>query len=115
MAVSSRFSHKSDIALIDRPHLGVGSKWSGIGENQAIQTRFLNANQCPTRIKSGAGFRSKTLCLSILTRFLNANRHPPRIKSGAGFRLKTLVSLFDAFSSREPASTSLENALLGTA
>jgi hypothetical protein len=25
-----------------------------------------------------------------LTRFLDANRSPPRIKSGAGFRLKTL-------------------------
>jgi len=25
-----------------------------------------------------------------LTRFLDANRHPPRIKSGAGFRWKTL-------------------------
>jgi hypothetical protein len=25
-----------------------------------------------------------------LTRFLDANRDPPRIKSGAGFRLKTL-------------------------
>jgi hypothetical protein len=25
-----------------------------------------------------------------LTRFLDANRFPPRIKSGAGFRLKTL-------------------------
>ena len=27
------------------------------------------------------------------TRFLDANRNPPRIKSGAGFRLKTLSSL----------------------
>jgi hypothetical protein len=25
-----------------------------------------------------------------VTRFLDANRFPPRIKSGAGFRLKTL-------------------------
>jgi hypothetical protein len=28
-----------------------------------------------------------------LTRFLDANRSPPRIKSGAGFRLKTLYRL----------------------
>ena len=26
----------------------------------------------------------------VLTRFLRANRYPPRIKSGAGFRWKTL-------------------------
>ena len=28
--------------------------------------------------------------VSVLTRFLRANRYPPRIKSGAGFRSKTL-------------------------
>src|ERR1019366_1730790 len=28
---------------------------------------------------------------SFLTRFLHANRYPPRIKSGAGFRSKTLL------------------------
>jgi hypothetical protein len=32
-----------------------------------------------------------------LTRFLHANRFPPRIKSGAGFRLKTLYSTLPIF------------------
>jgi hypothetical protein len=45
---------------------------------------------------------ARSLCL---TRFLYANRLP--------LRLKTL-SLFDAFSLREPASTSLENAMIDT-
>jgi hypothetical protein len=32
----------------------------------------------------------KRLWIFVLTRFLDANRSPPRIKSGAGFRWKTL-------------------------
>ena len=34
--------------------------------------------------------RGPTARSSFFTRFLHANRYPPRIKSGAGFRLKTL-------------------------
>src|ERR1700716_1986614 len=32
----------------------------------------------------------RRLYFLVLTRFLHANRYPPRIKSGAGFRSKTL-------------------------
>ena len=39
--------------------------------------------------KAGS-FHHRDLRESYLTRFLQANRYPPRIKSGAGFRSKTL-------------------------
>jgi len=39
---------------------------------------------------AGKGAGTDQALISYLTRFLYANRDPPRIKSGAGFRLKTL-------------------------
>src|SRR5258707_7710023 len=40
--------------------LGLGLAIHFLG-SALILTRFLHANRCPPRIKSGAGFRSKTL------------------------------------------------------
>jgi Major Facilitator Superfamily len=39
---------------------------------------------------AGKGAGTDQALISCLTRFLYVNRDPPRIKSGAGFRLKTL-------------------------
>ena len=42
------------------------------------------------RASSGLIESEPKLWILVLTRFLHANRYPPRIKSGAGFRSKTL-------------------------
>jgi hypothetical protein len=104
MAVSSRFSHNNDIGQPQyRPALTMALAQSGqelakikpfetagafsvpIESERRLYffvlTRFLDANRYPPRIKSGAGFRSKTLCFFVLTRFLSANRYPLRSKT----------------------------------
>jgi len=46
----------------------------------------------------------RRLYLFILTHFLHANRYPPRIKSGAGFRWKTLYGSGTPIENSPPAT-----------
>jgi len=46
------------------------------------------------RASSGLIESEPKLWILVLTRFLHANRYPPRIKSGAGFRSKTLYQRY---------------------
>src|SRR5260370_19063906 len=55
-------------------------------QKAASTTRlFSQVTGASVRIESQPKLR-----ILVLTRFLDANRNPPRIKSGAGFRSKTL-------------------------
>jgi hypothetical protein len=54
-----------------------------------MQANWAGGNQPPALFLNWLDFRFVRR-MRRLTRFLDANRLPPRIKSGAGFRLKTL-------------------------
>jgi hypothetical protein len=71
--------------------------WQSPGQlrpGRQVRTRSARTFSVPTE--------SRRLYFSVLTRFLDANRYPPRIKSGAGFRSKTLYFLSTVMMAKSP-------------